>query len=54
MAEEVSPVSSCEMTSESEKISENAKSDALVTDLSQDYAKYLKVNVTAEVCLFFL
>lgn len=47
MAEEVSPVLSSDVSGE-EKKADEIKLDALVSDLSQDYSKYLKVNVASE------
>lgn len=49
MAEEESTVALPEKATDDEKLMEKVKLDALVSDLSQDYSKYLKVNVVAEV-----
>ena len=46
MADQVASVLS-EKTSDDEKLTER-KLDTLVSDISQDYSKYLKVNVVAE------
>lgn len=52
MADEVSSVSSAEKISVEENTLEKEKLNALVSDLSQDYSKYLKVNVAAEVNMY--
>lgn len=51
MAEEVSAVLTEVKTSDDEKIVEKNKIDTMVTDLAQDYSKYLKVNIVTEVTI---
>lgn len=51
MAEEVSADLTEVKASEDEKDVEKNKIDTMVSDLAQDYSKYLKVNVATEVTI---
>lgn len=49
MAEEAPQITLPEKSSDDENTAEKNKLDALVSDLAQDYSKYLKVTVASEV-----
>ena len=51
MAEEISSVLTDVKPTDDENNVEKNKLDTMVSDLAQDYSKYLKVNITAEVKL---